>query len=121
MSCASRGSRARTGLSTPTRSTLRAGLSCDRRQKGMSGGRSRVAAGPNQGRQRGPGGGGEDGGGGAVDASREDAADVASASAGDLTSDPAGRLAATLDLDLLPTAELLQRIHDEDARVADAV
>jgi len=36
-------------------------------------------------------------------------------------SDPSGRLAATLDLDLLPTAEVLRRIHDEDARVAVAV
>src|SRR5262245_38251678 len=39
----------------------------------------------------------------------------------DAASDPAGRLGVTLDLDLLPTAELLRRIHDEDARVAGAV
>lgn len=41
--------------------------------------------------------------------------------AGDPAGDPAGRLAATLDLDLLSTAELLRRIHGEDARVAGAV
>jgi N-acetylmuramic acid 6-phosphate etherase len=41
--------------------------------------------------------------------------------ASDPETDPAGRLAATVDLDLLPTVELLRRIHDEDARVAGAV
>jgi N-acetylmuramic acid 6-phosphate etherase len=54
---------------------------------------------------------------GGADASRESAMDAAN----DPASDPAGRLGATLELDLLPTAELLRRIHDEDARVAGAV
>jgi N-acetylmuramic acid 6-phosphate etherase len=53
---------------------------------------------------------------GGADASREVASDPE-----DDPDDAAGRLAATLDLDLLPTAELLRRIHDEDARVAAAV
>jgi len=54
---------------------------------------------------------------GGADASREGEIDPE----GDPESDPSGRLAATLDLDLLRTAELLRRIHDEDARVAVAV
>ncbi|HXT19259.1 MAG TPA: N-acetylmuramic acid 6-phosphate etherase, partial [Thermoanaerobaculia bacterium] len=49
--------------------------------------------------------------------SREAAGDPAT----DPAADPAGRLDATLDLDLLPTAEVLRRIHDEDARVGPAV
>lgn len=54
---------------------------------------------------------------GAADASREGESDPQGVPA----SDPSGRLAATLDLDLLPTAELLRRINHEDARVAGAV
>lgn len=41
--------------------------------------------------------------------------------ASDAERDPSARLAATLDLDQLPTAEVLRRIHNEDARVAPAV
>jgi len=62
---------------------------------------------------------------GGADASREAASDPEEDPAGRLAAtrdlDPAGWLAATRDLDLLPTAELLRRIHDEDARVAAAV
>lgn len=54
---------------------------------------------------------------GGADASRDGESDPE----GDPESDPSGRLAATLDLDLLPTADVLRRIHHEDARVAGAV
>ena len=48
-------------------------------------------------------------------------ADLSREAVSDAENDPSGRLAATLDLDLLATAELLRRIHDEDALVAAAV